>query len=69
MAGNNVLANRRQLAFDNMQVRPANTASPHTQQDVSRLQFRLGNFGNPKGSLRNVLRRCQHGSFHGIPLG
>jgi hypothetical protein len=35
VAGNDPGLERRQLALDNVQVRPANTAGPHTDQKLS----------------------------------
>jgi hypothetical protein len=36
------LSARRQLAFDNMQIGPANATSPHPDQNVPGSQFRHG---------------------------
>jgi hypothetical protein len=64
MTWDEVFAARWQFPFYDMQVSPANTTSTHTQQKVSWRKFRAGNLGDPKGALRNIVRRTEDCGLH-----
>jgi hypothetical protein len=44
----------RQLAFDNVQIRPANATRPHSYQDVTRLSLRLGQLTNVQRAFQDA---------------
>jgi hypothetical protein len=56
MSGNHFVGTRRQFAFDNVQVRPANSTGAYAQKDVTGFWSRLLDFVNSKRALGNVGR-------------
>ena len=51
VAGDNVCVERREFAFDNMQVGAANTTGQDAEQDMARRRFRFWDIFNPEGRL------------------
>jgi hypothetical protein len=64
MTWNKLCLTRRQFAFDDVQVGPANAASTYTQENVSGNELRRRNVGDLQRTLENILRGIQHSRFH-----
>jgi hypothetical protein len=64
MTGDEPWANRWQIAFRNVQVRPANSTSENSQHHITRLRFGAGNLLNFQERLRSRAPGYQNGSFH-----
>jgi hypothetical protein len=64
MTRNDSFTQRRQFAFDNMQIGAANTAGANAQEKMAWLGFRSLHLRNPKRMLRNILRRREDSGFH-----
>ena len=56
MAGNDSGLTRRQISFDDMEIGAAHTTGADAQQNVSRRDARIGNFGNLQRPLGNRSR-------------
>jgi hypothetical protein len=55
MSGYQLFKAGRQLAFDNMQISAANSASADAQQYMTRLSLRLRNFTDLQRAIRNTV--------------
>jgi hypothetical protein len=64
MTGNELRANRWQIAFRDVQVSPANPTSKNSQHHMTRLRFGTGNLLNLQERLRSRASGYQNGSFH-----
>jgi hypothetical protein len=56
MAGNDLVAKWRQLAFHNVQVRPTNAAGAHTKKNMARLELWSRDLADSKRPLENIAR-------------
>ncbi len=63
MTGNQTLPQWRKLAFDNVEVGPANTAGPHAQQHLSGSRFRFRYLLGTQRPICDLSRGSQHGGF------
>jgi hypothetical protein len=68
VTGNEPWANRRQISFGNVQVRPANPARKNSQQHIAGLRLRTGNLLNLKEWFGRWSARNEDGSLHGVSL-
>jgi hypothetical protein len=64
MAGNDLVAARRQFAFCDMQVRSTDAACSHANEKVARCELRLRNLADFKRTLQDIARRNEDSGFH-----